>query len=121
MRVYYSEQSLIFKGFNRYWGENDSFNKYFLYRDIKSFKHDNPIEFKNRSKYNIEDNEPLCYYGKQYISIPRKFLFTLKRFNLLKFRFEAKHKNQLHTMTEYACMHKKLCSEYYLPIFELGE
>ena len=122
MRVYYSEQSLIFKGFSRYWRENDPFNKRFLYVENKRLKRDNPIEFKKRNRYNIlENNEPLCYYGKQYISIPRKFLFTLKQFNFLKFRFETMHKNRLNEMIEYACMHKKLCSDYYLHIFELGE
>ena len=120
MKVYYSEQSLIFKGFNMYWKENGAFNKYFFYRDIKSFKHDNPIEFKKRSRYNVlEDNDPLCYYGKQYMSIPRKFLFTLKLSNLLS--FWPMRKNHPSEMIEYTCMHKKLCSDYYLPIFELRE
>ncbi len=120
MKVYYSKQSLIFKGFTRYWREHDPFNKWYLYGENKKLKRDNPIEFKNRNRYNaLEDNDPLCYYGKQYISIPRKFIFTLKRRNLLA--FGAIHKKQLNEMIEYACMHKKLRSDYYLPIFELGE
>ena len=119
MRVYYSEQSLIFKGFNRYWRENDSFNKYIFYKDTQRLEHDVPTESKNSSKYNIKNNMPLCYYGKRYISIPRKFLFTLKRLNLLSFgeMYEIKFKAKI----ECACVREKLCTDYYLPIFELGE
>ena len=119
MRVYYSEQSLIFKGFNRYWDENDSFNKCFLYRENKRLKRDNPIEFKNRNRYKLEDNDPLCYYGKCKVASPRKFLLALKRHNLLS--LGIMHEKQLREMIECTYMHKKLCSDYYLPIFELGE
>lgn len=59
MKIYYSESSLIYKGFNRYWSENDAFHQYFVYKDIKKFKREHPIEFKNRSKYNILENKNL--------------------------------------------------------------
>ena len=121
MRIYYSQQSLIYKGFNRYWCENDVFHKYYFYRDIKRFKHENPIEFKNRSKYNIlEDKKPLCYYGKQDISIPRKFLFTLKRLNSRAYRGTIR-KIQYNIVIEYAYMRKKICTDYYLSIYDLGK
>lgn len=118
MKIYHRESSLVYKGFDRYWSENDAFNKYCFYKDIKKFKLENPIEFKNRSKYNILENKrPLYCYGKQYISIPRKFIFTLKRLNSRAYR--EMHKIQYNRVIEYACMHKKLCTDYYLPIYEL--
>lgn len=112
MRIYYSKQSLIFKGFTRYWRENGPFNKWFLYGENKKLKRDNPIEFKNRNRYSVlEDNEPLCYYGKQYISIPRKFIFTLKRFNLLSLSLGTMHKNDL-----YQCLNIHVCTKNYAQI-----
>ena len=120
MKVYYSKQSLIFKGFTRYWREHDPFNKWFLYGENKKLKRDNPIGFKNRNRYNaLEDNDPLCYYGKCKVAPPRKFLLTLKRLNLLS--LGIMYEKQLREMIECTYMHKKMCSDYYLPIFELGE
>lgn len=122
MRIYYSQQPLIYKGFYRYWRDNDSYHKYFLYKKIKKFKHENPIEFKNKSKYNIlENKKPLYCYGKQFISIPRKFIVTLKLLNSRAYK--TIYKNEDHHIIVIGCvyMRKKLCSDYYLPIYDLGE
>ena len=118
MKPYYSEPSLIYKGFNKYWNDNGAFAKYICYIENRRVNHYD-IESNNRNRYNIKNNMPFCYYGKQPISIPRKFLFTLKRLNLLLFgeMYEIKFKASI----EYARMCKKLCTDYYLPIFELGE
>ena len=99
MKVYYSEQSLIFKGFNRYWREHDSFNKWFLYGENKKLKRDNPIEFKKRNRYDsLEDNEPLCYYSRCKVAVPRKFILALKQLNLLS--LGVMHEKQLREMIE---------------------
>ena len=118
MKPYYIEQSLIYKGFiNGYWDENGAFNKYLSYRSTKRFEQYNPTKSKNSSRYNILGDTPLCDYDKQYMSIPRKFLFPLKRINLLEFR--SMHKTQLKAMIECARRYKKMCTDYYLPIYDL--
>lgn len=103
--------SLIYNGVNRYWEYNGAWNKYDTYNVIKQFKRDNPIEFKKkRSRYDALSNEgnPLCYHDKCKVVTPRKFIFTLKRLDLLAFR-----------AIKYTCMRKKLCTDYYLSIYDL--
>ena len=102
--------SLIYIGVNRYWRSNDALRKYDFYKIMKQFKCSNPLEFKNRSIYNALDNEdePLYYYDKYNVVTPRKFIPTLKRLDLLAFR-----------AIKYTCMRRKLCTDYYLPIYDL--
>ena len=117
MKIYRGRDiSLIYKGVNRYWTYNGAWHKYDIYNVFKQFKHNNPSEFKNRNRYDaLEDNDPLCYYGKCKVAPPRKFIFTLKRFSLAYIMCKKRN----NTVKEYACMHKKLCTDYYLPIYDL--
>ena len=112
MKIYRDDfdMSLIYIGVNRYWRSNDALCKYDFYKIMKQFKRSNPLEFKNRSIYNALDNEdePLYYYDKYNVVTPSKFAQTLKRFDLL-----------VSKAILYTCMRKKLCTDYYLPIYDL--
>ena len=113
MKIYRDDfdMSLIYNGVNRYWTYNDALCKYNFYKTTKQFKRNNPSEFRKIFKYDAlgKRNMPLCYYGKYKVAAPRKFISTLKRLDLLAFR-----------AIEYA-WHKKLCTDYYLPIYNLGK
>lgn len=123
MKVYRNEhkQSLIDNGVNSYWKYNGAFNRYSFYKAMKKFKHHNPAEFKSRSRYNsLEDTKPLYYYGKQEISLPRKFTFILKYSRARIYGPECKP-HYSPTYQDYILRYRKLRSEYYLPIYELGK
>lgn len=108
MKIYCDRDiSLIYKGVNSYWEYNDACHKYAIYNVMRQFKHNNPSEFRKRYRYDAlgKRNKPLCYYGKCEVDAPRKFLYTLSRFSL------AYRLNRV--------MYKKLCSDYYLPIYNL--
>lgn len=115
MKIYSDDfdMSLIYIGVNRYWEYNGAQNKYAEYKIYKQFKHNNilkNINSINRSVYNALNNEdePLYYYDKYNVVTPRKFIQTLKRFDLL-----------VSKAILYTCMRKKLCTDYYLPIYNL--
>ena len=121
MKIYHDRDiSLIYNGVNRYWTYNGAWHKYDIYSVIKQFKHSNPSEFRKRFRYDAlgKRNKPLCYYGKCKVAAPRKFIFTLKRFSLA---YSVMYKKRDNTVKEYACMRKKLCTDYYLPIYNVGK
>ena len=121
MKIYrrYIDISLIYNGVNRYWEYNGAWNKYDIYNVFKQFKRNNPSEFRKRFRYDAlgKRDKPLCYYGKCKVAAPRKFIFTLKRFSLAYIMCKKRD----NTVKEYAYMRKKLCTDYYLPIYNLGK
>ena len=113
--------SLIYNRVNRYWEYNGAWNKYDNYNVIKQFKHDNPIEFKKRNRYDALANRgnPLCYHDKCNVVTPRKFIPTLKRLSSPVYELII-YKNRSIAI-EYTRMRRKLCTDYYLPIYNLGK
>lgn len=120
MKVYRNKQSLIDNGVNSYWKYNGAFNRYSFYKAMKKSSNYNPTAFKNRSRYNsLKDNKPLYYYGKQDISVPRKFSFILKYLSARI--YDPGCKLHYSTYQNYTSRCRKLRTEYYLPIYDLGE